>query len=212
MNKFLSPTFLIALIVMGVLWLRSHDSQVRASALASHRADSIQALQAELDSLWDEFDSERATLLAQVDSLTGWSVSLAHELDLREQESQRLVGRVGEVLPSAPDSVQAIVRQALAALQVENQVCKGLLNNCEQRVVLLREQVARDTVLITIARQRTRELAEEVQRLLRKKARRPLLTVGATVGYGATLSGGTVYAGPSATVGLVFRFFSFGGG
>lgn len=209
--KWLSPGLVVLLVVAGFLWLREHDKAVEHRALAQARADSITVVIEQADSSYAEQDSLRAIVLGVVDSLTHEAERGRANLSRARVESDSLLDALGIRLyadSTISDSTRAAIDHAVGALQTQVRECVALVDNCEQRVDLLSQQLATDTLLLVMARAETRTYAE-LYRAELLKVKRDKFTLGFTVGYGATLSGGQVYAGPSITVGVSIRLFSF---
>ena len=211
MTKWLSPGLIILVLGVAFGWLKSHDAAIRAQALAEARADSLAVAMAQHEADWAEFDSLRAVLLDSVATLEGQAGRLYATLASARQTAQARTDAVDSLLARAPDTVRIVVGQAIDALEAENEACMSLVDNCEARVALLTAQVSRDTLAIQAARIAAREIADQYRDEI-LKVRRSSISVGIAVGYGATLSKGTVYAGPSITLGIQLRLFGFGGG
>jgi hypothetical protein len=212
MNKLISPGIILALVVVGFLWLRFfHDPAVRRAAEQIRTADSLLIVQQTQDSLNLVSDSLLGEVVDSLTELEDLAVDLEHELTLANQRAVRRVTRVDTILADSTiaDSVRDAVNEALDAAQDEVNACILVLNNCKDQNSLLKEQLARDTIAIQSARLANRDLAERVQELLRQGAKTKI-RLGAAIGFGAVYSQGQVYAGPGVSVGFQIDFFSFG--
>ena len=209
--KWLSPGLAVLLIVTGLLWFREHDKAVAQRALAQATADSITVVIAHYDSSNAAEDSARAVLLDVVDSLTYESQQITASLSAAKFKSDSLLYTLSIQMyadSTLTDSTRAAITNVVSALQDEILECTDLVDNCEERVGLLSSQLARDTVLMIEWRTEARNLAELYRaEILKRQPKR--FSIGVILGYGATLAKGTVYAGPSITVGLSIRLFSF---
>ena len=209
--KWLSPGLAVLLIVAGALWFRQYNKSVEYRLQAEARADSITVVIAQHDSSYAVQDSVRAILLDSVAALEGQAATMRGNMAAARTESDSLVSALGVRLyadSTISDSTRSAIDHAVGALQTQVRECVGLVDNCEQRVDLLARQLATDTLLLMEARAQTRYYAEQYQSEILKRQPKKF-TVGVMIGYGATLSKGQVYAGPSITLGVSIRLFSF---
>lgn len=205
----------IGVILLATVWLKFfHDPAVRRQAERLAQADSVEAVEAVRDSA----DREKSELRDSVMSLISQRDTAIAALRDSLEASGRVVTYRIETLEAAlerypeigPDLREAI-SGAVEALQREVADCKLLAVTYQAQVDDLKGQAARDSTDLADARQARADLAARLASTLRQDARSPWLTVSVTVGYGTTLSGGTVYAGPSATLGASLKLFSIGG-
>jgi hypothetical protein len=203
MTKYLTPSTILALIVVGWFWLQARDARIRAETLAEARADSLQAALVVGDSLVGELLERDTALKRQADSLT---VRLDAEraaftrLRIRNQAQS---GKLDSLLAALPDS--SPLPALVDTLQAEAQACHSALGACDSvRVILLARVALRDSIIAVrdTALATTREFWEEAE----QRSRPRKWGIGCAGGYGAVSSGGELKTGLGVLCGLVVRF------
>jgi len=164
-------------------------------AQAQARIDSVSVALAYADSVQAVRDSVDAIRTETVDSLTAVMDSLRPSAPTIDVDTVTVT-----------DTVE--VRVALTQLAGELNQCHAAFTACDSANAILRLQILqRDTVLAERLGDVTslRNLWEDAERRAKPKP----CGLGGSVGYGVTLSGGQVFAGPSLAFGFSCRLKLF---
>jgi len=120
MNKYITPTSVLLVFVVGFLWLKAYDAGVRDRALAEARYDSIQAITKTSDSLVVELTDRDAELLARQDTVERVVImtrteyqTLIDTLTIRDTVTQYVINACNAAL-SACDSLNIVYLSRLA--------------------------------------------------------------------------------------------------
>ena len=212
MHKLTYLLLVLIALALGFFWLKAHDATVRAEARAQSTADSVDYLLEQLDSAYLEQDSLRTVFVDSMRVLEGQSTIYRARTVTLDSRADSLLAVLDTQLgrDSIQDSTKVAIVNAVDVLQDQVWTCNQALGNCESRVSLLNNQLTEETILLRQARFNVRQFAELYRDELTKR-RHKLISVGVTLGLGATMSGGVVYAGPTVAIGLTFNLFTFGG-
>ncbi len=146
------PWALVVLAAAG--WVRSYGNERAAEALAVARADSIVWALARHDSLELNRDAVRLELEAAVQEHDVVRDSLVLVADSAESRSTVNLGRLAAILADTsaaaaiPDTIRIVVREAIAGLETERNVCQAQLRTCAATRILLETRIRVDSLSI----------------------------------------------------------------
>ena len=145
--------------IAALLWLKAHDGQIKAAALAEMRADSLHAALATGDSI-------RGILQAKALALDSLRQAQAQHyqrdravLAVANRRNDSTAAVLDSVLVSLPDTAPLAI--AIVNERVAGQSCRYALASCDSLGVLLTHEVAnRDSVIAILepAQQRLRAM------------------------------------------------------
>ena len=152
-------SWLVVALLIGFAWLKAHDGQIRANALAEARADSLRMALATGDSI-------RGLLQAKALALDSLKQAQARHYLISKNITRTAQARadstaavLDSVLVSLPDSAPLAI--AIVNERVAGQSCRYALASCDSLGVLLTHEVAnRDSVIAILepAQQRLRAM------------------------------------------------------
>jgi hypothetical protein len=155
---------ILAVLLVGYGWLKAHDAQVRAEALAQARADSMRVALARIDSLAYQYHAdsvayvrERDSLLAITDEYGGRAASL-------RERNRELADRLDAALAEADDP---FLTAAVDTLRREAAACDTALTACRTaNVVTLGRLAVADSLVgeLEPANVRLTELWQDAER------------------------------------------------
>jgi len=152
-------SWLVVALLIGFAWLKAHDGQIRANALAEARGDSLRRELATGDSI-------RGLLQAKALALDSLKQAQARHYLISKNITRTAQARadstaavLDSVLVSLPDSAPLAI--AIVNERVAGQSCRYALASCDSLGVLLTHEVAnRDSVIAILepAQQRLRAM------------------------------------------------------
>ena len=152
-------SWLVVALLIGFAWLKAHDGQIRANALAEARGDSLRRELATGDSI-------RGLLQAKALALDSLKQAQARHYLISKNITRTAQARadstaavLDSVLVSLPDTAPLAI--AIVNERVAGQSCRYALASCDSLGVLLTHEVAnRDSVIAILepAQQRLRAM------------------------------------------------------
>jgi len=132
--------------IAALLWLKAHDGQIKAAALAEMRADSLHAALATGDSIRGLLDTHRDTIRTL---RTAQAVHYQRDravLAVANRRNDSTAAVLDSVLVSLPDTAPLAI--AITNERIAGASCRLTLASCDSLGVLLTHEVAnRDSVI-----------------------------------------------------------------
>lgn len=154
-----------ALIIAGVLWLKSHDQLVIERANGRRTADSLAVILQELDSAVSLGEKSRDSARRLTRELNRVQVALARQQVEQETRNDSLVN---EILAAVPDSIRVKVEALQAGFERERFVFREQIVNAARINQTLQDQVIRDSTTIHSLHEELRKTNEGWQRRERR--------------------------------------------